>query len=196
VGPGRWIGNWEPEDPVFWEDTGKAIAGKQTWLSILSEHLGFSVWVLWTIVVINLGNIGIKLSVPELFWLTAVPNLVGSFLRLPYTFARSPLRRPAVDDHEHHPAARPHHAAGRWSSPAVAGPTRATACSCGCCLVCAATAGLGGGNFSSSMFNISFFFPSGEGPGARAQRRRGHLGVAVAQLLVPLALIVGVPRRR
>src|SRR5436309_2208162 len=84
---GRWIGNWDPENPVFWRTTGKAIARKNLALSILSEHLGFSVWVLWTIVVINLANIGIKLSVPELFWLTALPNLVGSFLRLPYTFA-------------------------------------------------------------------------------------------------------------
>ncbi len=84
---GRWIEHWEPEDPIFWETTGKRIAKKNLVFSIIAEHMGFSVWVLWTIVVINLGNIGITLSVSELFVLTAVPNLVGSFLRIPYTFA-------------------------------------------------------------------------------------------------------------
>src|SRR5207248_3184451 len=84
---GRWIDRWEPENDAFWEATGKRIARKNLAVSIFAEHIGFSVWVLWTIVVINLGNVGIALSVPELFWLTAVPNLVGSALRIPYTFA-------------------------------------------------------------------------------------------------------------
>ncbi|HWC12262.1 MAG TPA: hypothetical protein VG455_13700, partial [Acidimicrobiales bacterium] len=84
---GRWIEDWRPEDPAFWESTGKRIARKNLVWSIFAEHLGFGVWVLWTIVVINLGNIGISLSVSEAFLLTAVPNLVGSFLRIPYTFA-------------------------------------------------------------------------------------------------------------
>ena len=84
---GRWIEHWEPEDPTFWETTGKQIAHKNLAFSILAEHMGFSIWVLWTIVVINLANIGITLTVSELFVLTAVPNLVGSFLRIPYTFA-------------------------------------------------------------------------------------------------------------
>ena len=191
--PGRWIGNWEPENPVFWEATGKAIARKNLALSILSEHLGFSVWVLWTIVVINLANIGIKLSVPELFWLTAVPNLVGSFLRLPYTFAV------------------PRFGGRRWtamSTMLLLVPTTLLAVvvpsgwlaheshdvQLWVLLVCAATAGLGGGNFSSSMFNISFFFPERKkGLALGLNAAGGNLGVAVAQLLVPLALIVGVP---
>ncbi|MDQ4133518.1 MAG: MFS transporter, partial [Actinomycetota bacterium] len=80
---GRWIDDWRPEDETFWETTGKKIARKNLAFSIFAEHLGFSVWVLWTIVVINLGNIGITMSVSEQFLLTAVPNLVGSFLRVP-----------------------------------------------------------------------------------------------------------------
>ena len=190
---GRWIGHWEPESPAFWQATGKAIARKNLALSIFSEHLGFSVWVLWTIVVINLANIGIKLSVPELFWLTAVPNLVGSFLRLPYTFAV------------------PRFGGRRWttiSTSLLFIPTTLLAVvvpsgwlagqghdvQFWVLLVCAATAGLGGGNFSSSMFNISFFFPEREkGLALGLNAAGGNLGVAVAQLLVPLALIVGVP---
>src|SRR5213592_650095 len=84
---GRWIDRWEPENDEFWETTGRPIARRNLAFSIFAEHLGFSIWVLWTIVVINLGNAGFALSLPEQFWLTAVPNLVGSTLRLPYTFA-------------------------------------------------------------------------------------------------------------
>ena len=70
------------EDEVFWEQTGKAIARRNLAFSIFAEHLGFSIWVLWTIIVLNLANIGITLSVSELFVLVAVPNLIGSFLRV------------------------------------------------------------------------------------------------------------------
>src|SRR4051812_5843809 len=84
---GRWIDHWEPEDEQFWEQTGRRVARKNLAFSIFAEHLGFSIWVLWTIIVINLVNVGITLSLSEQFWLTAVPNLIGSTLRLPYTFA-------------------------------------------------------------------------------------------------------------
>jgi NNP family nitrate/nitrite transporter-like MFS transporter len=84
---GRWIDRWDPEDATFWARRGARIARKNLVFSILAENLGFSIWVLWTIVVLNLANIGIELSLAEAFWLTAVPNLVGAALRLPYTFA-------------------------------------------------------------------------------------------------------------
>src|SRR2546428_113917 len=84
---GHWIDHWEPENPAFWETTGRTIARKNLYLSVFAENIGFSVWVLWTIVVINLANVGITLSLPEQFWLTALPNLIGSALRIPYTFA-------------------------------------------------------------------------------------------------------------
>jgi MFS transporter, NNP family, nitrate/nitrite transporter len=64
---GRWIDRWEPENAEFWEATGKRIARKNLIFSIFAEHIGFSIWVLWTIIVINLGNAGIALSVPEMF---------------------------------------------------------------------------------------------------------------------------------
>jgi NNP family nitrate/nitrite transporter-like MFS transporter len=193
TGRGRWIEHWEPEDEAFWQARGRRIARKNLAFSILAEHLGFSVWVLWTIVVINLGNAGISLSLAEQFWLTAVPNLIGSTLRIPYTFAV------------------PRFGGRAW-----------TAVSAGLLLVptlllsfvvpsgwlaaqdhgtqfwlllaCAATAGLGGGNFSSSMANISFFYPEGrKGFALGLNAAGGNLGVALAQLLVPLVIIVGVP---
>ena len=84
---GRWIDHWTPTTRRSGSGPASAIARKNLVFSIFAEHLGFSVWVLWTIVVINLGNAGITLSLSEQFLLTAVPNLVGSTLRIPYTFA-------------------------------------------------------------------------------------------------------------
>ncbi len=190
---GRWIDHWEPEDEAFWESTGKRTARKNLIVSIFAEHLGFSVWVLWTIVVINLSNININLSVSELFMLTAVPNLVGSFLRIPYTFAiprfggrawtaisSSLLLIPTTLLAVVVPSgwlAEQSHGAQFWVL-----------------LLCAAAAGLGGGNFSSSMFNISFFYPERKkGFALGMNAAGGNLGVAVAQLFVPLVIIVGVP---
>ena len=190
---GRWIDDWRPEDERFWEATGKRIARRNLIFSIFAEHLGFNVWVLWTIVVINLGNVGIELSLAESFWLTAVPNLVGAALRVPYTFA-----------------------VGRFGGRAW------TAISAGLLLIpclllativpsgwladqghgtqfwvlvaCAATAGFGGGNFSSSMTNISFFYPEGrKGLPLGLNAAGGNIGVAVSQLVLPLVIIIGVP---
>jgi NNP family nitrate/nitrite transporter-like MFS transporter len=190
---GRWIEDWHPDDETFWERTGKRIARKNLAWSIFAEHLGFSVWVLWTIVVINLGNIGITLSVSEQFLLTAVPNLVGSFLRIPYTFAV------------------PRFGGRAWTAASAAlllVPTLLLAivvpsgwlagqshdAQLWILLACAATAGFGGGNFSSSMFNISFFYPEGKkGFALGLNAAGGNLGVAVAQLFVPLVIVIGVP---
>jgi NNP family nitrate/nitrite transporter-like MFS transporter len=190
---GRWIDDWEPEDEQFWERTGKRIARKNLLFSIFAEHLGFSIWVLWTIVVINLGNVGITLSLPEQFWLTAAPNLVGSTLRIPYTFAvprfggrlwttlsAGLLLIPAMLVAVLVPSgwlASQSHDTQFWLL-----------------LACAATAGVGGGNFSSSMANISFFYPEGKkGLALGLNAAGGNLGVALTQLLIPLVIIVGVP---
>ena len=190
---GRWIEHWEPEDERFWETTGRRIARKNLAFSIFAEHLGFSIWVLWTIVVINLGDVGITMSLSESFWLTAVPNLVGSTLRIPYTFAvprfggrlwtgisASLLLIPTVLLAVVVPSG--------W----LAGLDHGT--QFWVLLACAATAGFGGGNFSSSMANISFFYPEGKkGLALGLNAAGGNLGVAAAQLLVPLVLAFGMP---
>src|SRR5437667_2251099 len=190
---GRWIERWEPEDEQFWETTGKRIARKNLFFSIFAEHFGFSIWVLWTIVVINLSNVGIALSLSEQFWLTAVPNLIGAALRIPYTFAvprfggrawttlsAALLLLPTLLVAIVVPSgwlAEQSHSAQFWVL-----------------LACAATAGVGGGNFSSSMANISFFYPEGKkGFALGLNAAGGNLGVAVSQLVVPLVIIIGVP---
>ncbi len=149
--------------------------------------------MLWTIVVINLANIGITLSISELFILVAVPNLVGAFLRIPYTFAV------------------PRYGGRAWttiSASLLLIPTSLLAflvpsgwlaaqshgTQMWILIACAASAGVGGGNFSSSMANISFFYPEKhKGFALGLNAAGGNLGVAVAQLLVPLVIIVGIP---
>ena len=76
--PGRWITNWDPEDPAFWEGGGRSVARRNLLFSILAEHLGFSVWVIWSIVTVNLDSVGFAFSDSQLFWLVAIPNLGDS----------------------------------------------------------------------------------------------------------------------
>lgn len=95
--PGRWIAHWAPEDAGFWRAVGSRIARRNLIFSIFAEHIGFSVWLLWSIVVVRLGDVGWQLTTSQKLWLTAVPSGVGALLRLPYTFAVR-LRRPELDD--------------------------------------------------------------------------------------------------
>src|SRR5437762_1868025 len=189
---GSWIDHWDPDDETFWEQTGEKIARKNLAWSMFAEHIGFSIWVLWTIVVLNLANIGINLSVSELFLLTLVPNFIGSLLRIPYTFAV------------------PRFGGRAWTTVsaalllipalllAIVVPSgwlahQAHATQLWVLLASAATAGVGGGNFSSSMANISYFYPERKkGFALGLNAAGGNLGVAVAQLFVPLVIIIGI----
>ncbi len=193
IAKGRWIDNWEPEDERFWEASGRRVARRNLGFSIFAENIGFSVWVLWTIVVINLGNAGFDLSLSEQFWLTAVPNLVGATLRIPYTFAV------------------PRFGGRLWTT--ISASLLFVPCLLLAVLVpsgwlleqshdvqfwlllgCAATAGFGGGNFSSSMSNISYFYPERrKGLALGLNAAGGNLGVAITQILVPLVIVIGVP---
>jgi NNP family nitrate/nitrite transporter-like MFS transporter len=188
-----WIERWNPEDDAFWAAEGRTIARRNLIFSIFAEHLGFCIWVLWTVIVLDLADVGIDLSISQLFWLTAVPNLIGSALRIPYTFAI------------------PRFGGRRWTTVsaalllvpallvAIVVPSgwlrhQPPGAQFWILLGCAATAGVGGGNFSSSMANVSFFFPRRrQGVALGLNAAGGNLGVAVTQLVVPLVVIVGVP---
>ncbi|MFI6924162.1 MFS transporter [Nonomuraea spiralis] len=181
---GRWIEHWEPEDPGFWAAVGRRVATRNLIFSIFVEHLGFAVWLLWSAVVVLLPKAGFPFTVDQLFWLVAVPNLVGSTLRLPYTFAVSAF-------------------GGRnWnvaSALLLLAPTGLLAWLVTdparpywMFLAAAATAGLGGGNFASSMANVSYFYPERrKGFALGVNAAGGNLGVAVVQLLIPLVAAGG-----
>jgi MFS transporter, NNP family, nitrate/nitrite transporter len=178
------ITRWDPEDREFWAREGRAIARRNLAFSIFAEHLGFAVWVLWSVIAVKLPDAGFRFSTGELFWLVSVPGLVGATLRFPYTFA-------------------PARFGGRtWttiSALLLLVPVTALAVMVSdpgtpywAFLLAAATAGLGGGNFAASMANISHFFPDSEKGFALALNAAGgNIAVAVAQKVVPLIILVG-----
>jgi NNP family nitrate/nitrite transporter-like MFS transporter len=182
---GTWISDWNPENEKFWQSTGKYIARRNLIWSILAEHLGFSIWLLWSIVVTKLPQAGFHFTTDQLFQLVALPGLIGSLARFPYAFA------PAMFG-------------GRnWTMVSAAAlfiPTLALAyfvtqpeTPFWLMLIVAATAGLGGGNFASSMANISFFYPARmKGTALGLNAAGGNIGVSFVQFFTPLLLGFGV----
>jgi len=197
IGKGRWIERWTPENEMFWEATGKKIAFRNLVFSIIAEHIGFSVWLLWSIVVVRMygtfddsgalvtaGANGWALTASQGLTLLAVASGVGAFLRIPYTFAV------------------PIFGGRNWtviSALLLLVPTLGLAWVVGqpdtpfpVLVAIAATAGFGGGNFASSMANISFFYPDKEkGWALGLNAAGGNIGVAVAQKLVPVVIGIG-----
>lgn len=172
--PGRWIEHWEPEDEGFWASTGRRIATRNLWFSILSEHIGFSIWSIWSVLVLFMGP-EYGFDTAQKFYLVAFPTLIGSVLRLPYTFAvaRFGGRNWTIVS-----------AALLLVPTVVALVVLEPGVSFGTLLVAAAVAGVGGGNFASSMTNINTFYPErSKGWALGLNAGGGNLGVAVVQLL-------------
>lgn len=179
--PGRWIDGWNPEDTAFWESEGRPIARRNLGWSIFAEFLGFIIWQLWSIVVVMLPAAGFELTTSQSFWLISLPSLVGATMRFPYTFmvARFGGRNWTIIS------------AGLLLIPAillgvvVQNPETPFALM----LVVAGLAGFGGGNFASSMANITYFFPQREkGWALGLNAAGGNIGTAVAQFSVPIVV--------
>ena len=178
---GHWIDDWRPEDPAFWASTGAPIARRNLIFSIFSEHIGFSVWTMWSVLVLFLGP-AYGVDPAGKFLLTAVPALIGAVLRIPYTFAvarfggrnwtiisASLLLVPSV-------------LAAFLIQPGVSYSTL---------ILLAALAGVGGGNFASSMANINAFYPDRlKGWALGINAGGGNLGVAAVQLVGLFVLAV------
>ena len=172
---GHWIEQWDPEDERFWnEGGGKQIARRNLVFSVLSEHIGFSVWSLWSVMVLFMGP-EYHVDPAGKFFLVAMPTLVGGVLRVPYTFAVAKF-------------------GGRnWtiiSALLLLVPTITAAVvmkpgvSYTELMVVAALTGVGGGNFASSMTNINSFYPLREkGWALGLNAGGGNLGVAAIQLV-------------
>ena len=80
------IQDWRPEDPEFWQSTGRKIARRNLWISIPALFLAFVMWQVWSVTILNLPNVGFNFSKDQLFWLAALPALSGSTLRVFYSF--------------------------------------------------------------------------------------------------------------
>jgi len=178
---GRWISNWDPEVDAQWLATGRRVADRNLAVSVFAEFLGFCVWALWSIVVPQLPEAGFVLTVDQMFWLVAIPSLVGATLRIPYTFAV------------------PLFGGRNWTIVSallllipVGGliwVVQRPDTSFGVLLAVAALAGIGGGNFASSMANISFFYPlRAKGRALGLNAAGGNLGTAAVQFAVPIAI--------
>ena len=176
---GRWIQQWDPEDETFWKRTGEPIARRNLLFSVLSEHIGFSVWTMWSVLVLFMGP-EYGLTPADKFLLTSMVTLVGAVVRIPYTFAVAVF-------------------GGRnWtvvSAALLLVPTVAAfavmepGTSFTTFLVVGLLAGIGGGNFASSMTNINAFFPMRQkGWALGLNAGGGNIGVPVIQIAA-LAII-------
>jgi MFS transporter, NNP family, nitrate/nitrite transporter len=179
------ISQWEPETPAFWQTKGKATANRNLWISIPALLLAFAVWMVWSVVVVNLPNIGFQYSTNQLFWLAGLPGLSGATLRIFYSFmvpifggrkwttiSTASLLIPAIG------------IGFAVQDPTTSYPTM---------LILALLCGFGGGNFASSMANISFFFPKAQkGYALGMNAGLGNLGVSVVQFVVPLVITAAV----
>ena len=72
---------WEPEDRLFWAREGAQVARRNLLISIPALVLSFAVWMVWSVVVVQLPHIGFHFSANQLFWLAALPGLAGGTLR-------------------------------------------------------------------------------------------------------------------
>ena len=179
------ITRWEPENKDFWESTGKSIAKRNLIISIPALTLAFAVWMVWSVVVVNLPNVGFKFSTNQLFWLASLPALCGATLRIFYSFAV------------------PIFGGRRWTAISTASllipaigigfAVQSPATPYEFFITLALLCGLGGGNFASSMANISFFYPKAQkGTALGLNAGLGNLGVSIVQLVVPLVITAGV----
>ena len=172
---------WKPEEQEFWLTEGQKIAKRNLWLSVPALFLAFALWMVWSVVVVNLPKIGFAFTTEQLFWLTALPGLSGATLRIFYAFMV------------------PIFGGRRWTALSTASllipafgigmAVQDPATPYSTFLILALFCGFGGGNFASSMANIAFFFPKKEKGNALALNAGlGNLGVSAVQFLVPIVI--------
>ncbi|MFA6229774.1 MAG: NarK family nitrate/nitrite MFS transporter [Rhodanobacter sp.] len=182
---GALISEWYPEDPLFWVASGRHVANRNLAISIPALLLAFAIWMMFSAVTVSLPQIGFKFSTNQLFWLAALPGFLGATLRIFYSFvvplvggrrwtaiSTASLLIPSV-----------------WIGFAVQNPATPYWQFVAIAVLC----GLGGGNFASSMSNISFFFPRAkQGYALGMNAGLGNVGVSVTQFVIPLVVSAGV----
>jgi NNP family nitrate/nitrite transporter-like MFS transporter len=178
---GADISDWRPEDDKFWEQTGKKIAYRNLWISVPALLCGFAVWGMWGIITVQMLNLGFPFTQAELFTLTAISGIAGATMRIPASF----LVRLA---------------GGRNTIFLTTAMLLAPAIGTGVALqhpewplwvfqLLALWSGVGGGNFASSMSNISTFFPKRlQGTALGLNAGLGNFGVTTMQIVIPLVM--------
>ncbi|MFZ5507930.1 MAG: MFS transporter [Pseudomonadota bacterium] len=175
------VEDWRPEDDAFWESTGKKIAYRNLWISIPALLCGFAVWGMWGIITVQMLNLGFPFSKEELFTLTAIAGISGATMRIPASFlirlaggrntiflTTAMLLSPAIGTG----IALQHPEWPLWAFQLMA-----------------LWSGVGGGNFASSMSNISTFFPKRlQGTALGLNAGLGNFGVTTMQIVIPLVM--------
>jgi NNP family nitrate/nitrite transporter-like MFS transporter len=181
---GADVADWRPEDDAFWESTGKRIAYRNLAISVPALLCGFAVWGMWGIISVQMLNLGFPFTQAELFTLTAIAGIAGATMRIPASF----LVRLA---------------GGRNTIFLTTAMLLAPAIGTGIALqhrdwplwvfqLMALWSGVGGGNFASSMSNISTFFPKRlQGTALGINAGIGNFGVTTMQIVIPLVMTVG-----
>ncbi|MFV0431978.1 MAG: antiporter [Alphaproteobacteria bacterium] len=176
---------WNPEDKGFWEESGKKIANRNLWLSIPCLLCAFATWMYWSVITVQMLNLGFDFQQADLFSLMSISGLAGATLRIPSTFF---IRI----------------AGGRNTLFLTTALLIIPALLTGLGLqnpntplwqfqFYALLSGIGGGNFASSMSNISFFYPKkAQGYALGMNAGLGNFGVTAMQLLVPLVMTFAV----
>jgi len=182
---GADITDWRPEDETFWETTGKKIAYRNLWISIPALLCGFAVWGMWGIITVQMLNLGFPFTQAELFTLTAIAGISGATMRIPASFlirlaggrntiflTTAMLLAPAIGTG----IALQHPTWPLWAFQLMA-----------------LWSGVGGGNFASSMSNISTFFPKRlQGTALGLNAGLGNFGVTTMQIVIPLVMTVSI----
>lgn len=181
---GADIHDWQPEDDTYWKHTGKRVAYRNLWLSVPALLCGFAVWGMWGIITVQMLNLGFPFTQAELFTLTAIAGISGATMRIPASFL---IRL----------------AGGRNTIFLTTAMLLAPALGTGVALqhkdwplwvfqLMALWSGVGGGNFASSMSNISTFFPKRlQGTALGLNAGLGNFGVTTMQIVIPLVMTVG-----
>jgi len=181
---GPTLHTWTPEDDAFWASTGKRIAYRNLWISIPALLCGFAVWGMWGIISVQMLNLGFPFTQAELFTLTAISGIAGATMRIPASFlvrvaggrntiflTTAMLLAPAIGTG----IALQHKEWPLWAFQLMA-----------------LWSGVGGGNFASSMSNISTFFPKRlQGTALGLNGGLGNFGVTTMQIVIPLVMTVG-----
>jgi NNP family nitrate/nitrite transporter-like MFS transporter len=180
----RDIAKWDVEDPAFWDSQGKRVAYRNLWISVPALLCGFAVWGMWGIITVQMLNLGFPFTQAELFTLTAISGLAGATMRIPAAFL---IRL----------------AGGRNTIFLTTAMLLAPAIGTGIVLqhkdwplwafqLMALWSGVGGGNFASSMSNISTFFPKRlQGTALGINAGLGNFGVTSMQVVIPLVMTMG-----
>lgn len=179
------IEQWDVENEDFWQQRGKRVAYRNLWISVPSLLCGFAIWLMWGIIAVQMLNLGFPFTQDELFTLTAISGLAGATMRIPSSFfirlaggrntiflTTAMLMTPAIGTG----IALQHPEWPLWAFQLLA-----------------LWSGVGGGNFASSMSNISTFFPKRlQGTALGLNAGLGNFGVTTMQILIPLVMTAGV----